>query len=279
MTHAIPGIRLNDGNTIPQLGFGVWQVANDEVASVIKVALDAGYRAIDTAQGYNNEEGVGRAIREHGRRDELYITSKLRTRDQGFDDALRAFDGTLKRLGLDVLDLFLIHWPIPAANKYPEAWKAFVRLQKEGRVRSIGVSNFLPEHLERVIGETGVTPAVNQIELHPEYQQRNVRELHNRLGIVIESYSPLGNGQVIGNPKIGEIARKHGRSPAQTILRWLLQQDLVIIPKSVTPDRIRQNIDIFDFELDQEDMDTIAALDRPQDGKRGNNPATNNAIW
>lgn len=279
MPSAVPDITLNDGNTIPQIGFGVWQVPNDEVAEAIKVALDAGYRSIDTAQGYDNEEGVGQAIRDCGiPREQLYVTSKLRTKDQGFDDTLRSFDGSLKRLGLDYLDLFLIHWPVPAHNKYPEAFKAFVRLQQEGRVRSIGVSNFLTEHLQRVIDETGVTPAVNQIEVHPEYQQRGEREFHKRNNIQIESYSPLGSGAVLDNATIKEMARDKGKSVAQVILRWHVQEGLIVIPKSVTPERIRENLQIFDFELSGEDMRRIAGLDKP-DGKQGSDPATNNAIW
>lgn len=279
MPATIPDISLNDGNSIPQLGFGVWQVPNDEVGDAIKVALDAGYRAIDTAQGYDNEDGVGRAIKEFGRRDELFITSKLRTKDQPYDAALRSFDGTMKRLGLDVLDLFLIHWPVPAADKYPDAWKAFVRLQKEGRVRSIGVSNFLNEHLERIIGETGVAPSVNQIELHPQYQQRDVRAFHKQHNIAIESYSPLGSGAALDNSTIAEIAKKYGKSPAQAIIRWHIQQGFIVIPKSVTPERIKANIDVFDFELDADDLRKIEALDNPQGGKVGQHPAQNNAIW
>ncbi|MDB5622607.1 MAG: 2,5-diketo-D-gluconic acid reductase [Devosia sp.] len=275
----VPSIKLNDGNSIPQLGFGVWQVPNDEVTDAVAEAIQAGYRSIDTAQGYGNEEGVGRAIRQSGlKREELFITSKLRTKDQPYEQALKSFEGTMERLGLDYLDLFLIHWPVPAQDKYGEAWKAFVKLQQDGRIRSIGVSNFLPEHLERIIGETGVTPAVNQIELHPEFQQRDVRELHREHNIAIESYSPLGSGAALKNPTIGEIAQKHGKSPAQAILRWHIQEGFIVIPKSTHAERIRANINVFDFELDAEDLERIARLDRP-DGKIGSDPATNNAIW
>lgn len=275
----VPKIKLNDGNLIPQLGFGVWQVPNDEVTAPVAEALRADYRSIDTAQGYGNEEGVGRAIAESGiGRDELFITSKLRTREQGYDKTIRAFEGSLGKLGLDYLDMFLIHWPVPAQDKYAESWKAFVQLQKDGRIRTIGVSNFLPGHLERIIGETGVTPAINQIELHPEYQQRDVRDFHKRHDIQIESYSPLGSGAVLDNPAIAEIARKHGKTPAQAIIRWHLQEGLVVIPKSTHADRIRANIEVFDFSLDEDDMKKIGTLDRP-DGKQGNEPATMNDLF
>jgi 2,5-diketo-D-gluconate reductase A len=275
----IPSIDLNDGHAIPQLGFGVWQVPNEEVVQAVKTAIAAGYRSIDTAQGYENESGVGRAIRDGGvPREQLFITSKLRTRDQGYDTAMRSFDGTMERLGLDYLDLFLIHWPVPAHDRYSDTWKAFVQLQKDGRIRSIGVSNFLPEHLDRIIRDSGVTPAVNQIEVHPEYQQLDVRELHKERGIQIESYSPLGSGAVLDNETVSGIAKKHGKSPAQAIIRWHLQQGLIVIPKSVHEDRIRANIDVFDFELDEEDMARIAKLDRP-DGKTGSDPATNNTLF
>lgn len=275
----IADIELNDGHTIPQLGLGVWQIPNDEVGAAVKVAIEAGYRSIDTAQGYGNEAGVGDAIEAAGvPRGELYITSKLRTRDQGYDEALASFMGSLDRLGLDYLDLFLIHWPVPAHDKFVATWKALVQLQRDGRIRSIGVSNFLPDHLTRIIDATGVIPAVNQIELHPEFQQRDVREFHAELRIAIESYSPLGSGSVLGHPVIGEVAKKHGKSPAQAILRWHLQQGLIVIPKSTTPERIRANIDLFGFELDDADMARMAALDKPS-GKRGSDPATNNTLF
>ncbi|MEO8686140.1 MAG: aldo/keto reductase [Devosia sp.] len=274
----VPIITLNDGNSIPQLGFGVWQVGNDEAVSVVGEAIRAGYRAIDTAQGYGNEEGVGKAIAASGLgRDEIFITSKLANSQHGYDKTLTAFMGTLGKLGVDWIDLFLIHWPVPARDKYAETWKAFVQLQKDGRIKSIGVSNFLPEHLERIIGETGVTPAVNQIELHPEFQQRDVREFHQQSNIAIESYSPLGRGKLLGDTVIGEIARKHGKSPAQAILRWHLQEGLIVIPKSVTPQRIAENFAVFDFELDSDDLKRIAGLDKTS-GKMGSNPATMNNL-
>ena len=279
MAPNIPSITLNDGNSIPQLGLGVWQVSNEEVVAPVRAAIEAGYRLIDTAQGYHNEEGVGRAVRESGiPREQLFITSKLRNGAHAYDEAIAAFRQSLQRLGFEYLDLFLIHWPVPGRELYPEAWKAFVQLQKDGLVRSIGVSNFLPEHLERIIGDTGVVPAVNQIELHPAYQQSAVRDFHKQRGIAIESYSPLGSGAVLDNPTIAEIARRHGKEPAQAIIRWHLQQGFVVIPKSTHEERIRENLDVFVFELSDDDMEDFAVMDRP-DGKRGNNPATNNSVW
>lgn len=275
----IPAIALNDGNSIPQIGYGVWEVPDDTVPRTIAAAVEAGYRSIDTAQGYDNEEGVGRGIAQCGLpREQLFITSKMRTRDQGYESTLKSCMGSLERLGLDYLDLFLIHWPVPAHDRYSETWKAFVQLQRDGRIRSIGVSNFLPEHLERIIGDSGVTPAINQIELHPEFQQRATRDFHQRHNIVTECYSPLGRGTSLDNGVIKAIAAKHGKTPAQAILRWHIQQGLVVIPKSTHAERIRENIDIFDFALDDADMTSIADLDRP-DGKMLPDPAENNDLW
>ncbi|MFP9138299.1 aldo/keto reductase [Devosia sp. XGJD_8] len=275
----VPNITLNDGKTIPQLGFGVWEIPNSSVAKTVVTAIEAGYRSIDTAQGYGNEEGVGQGIVDSGLpRDELFITSKLRTKDQGYDATLKSFMGSLDRLGLDYLDLFLIHWPVPKHDRYSDTWKAFVQLQRDGRIRSIGVSNFLQDHLERIIGDSGVVPAVNQIELHPEFQQRDVRAFHSQHNIAIECYSPLGRGQVLGNDIIGRIAARHGTTPAQVIIRWHVQQGLIAIPKSVRPERIKANIDVFGFALDDDDMAAIAKLDRP-DGKMVGDPATNNSLW
>jgi 2,5-diketo-D-gluconate reductase A len=279
MAQQVPLVRLNDGNSIPQLGFGVWQVSNEEVTPAVRSAIETGYRMIDTAQGYDNEEGVGQAIRDCGvAREDLFITSKLRTKAQAYDDAIREFEVTLEKLGLDYLDMFLIHWPVPARDKYVEAWKAFIQLQKDGRIRTIGVSNFLPEHIDRIVRETGVTPAVNQIELHPEYQQRDVRDYHRQRDIRIESYSPLGSGAVLDSKDIKAIADKHGKSVAQVIIRWHLQQGLIVIPKSTHADRISQNFDVFGFELDADDLQKIARLDRP-DGKTGNQPAEMNDLY
>ena len=267
-------LKLNDGTTIPQIGLGVWQVDPDITAKVVRWGIEAGYRLIDTAEGYRNEEGVGEAIRSAGvPRNELFITSKLRNGAHQRDAALRAFDDTMKKLGIDRIDLFLIHWPVPSQNKYVEAWKTLVELQKAGRIKSVGVSNFNQDHLERIIGETGVTPVVNQIELHPRFQQRDKREFHARHNIHIESWSPLGSGRLLADPTLEKIAKKHGKSVAQVIIRWHLQEGLVVIPKSINQDRIAGNFDVFGFELDGEDMQTIRGMDS-RDGRTGPDPAT-----
>lgn len=267
-------ITLNDGAAIPQLGLGVWQVDHDITAQVVGWAIEAGYRLIDTAEGYQNEEGVGEAIRAAGvPAEELFITSKLRNGAHQRDAALRAFDGTMKKLGVEQLDLFLIHWPVPSQDKYVEAWKTLVELKQAGRIKSIGVSNFNPDHLERIIGETGVVPSVNQVELHPRFQQRALREFHAKHDIHTESWSPLGSGKLLGDPTIAGIARKHGKSAAQTMIRWHLQQGLIVIPKSIQQDRIAANFDVFDFELDAQDLETIRGMDSA-DGRGGPNPAT-----
>lgn len=267
-------IELNDGTSIPQLGLGVWQVDPDITAQVVGWGIEAGYRLIDTAQGYNNEEGVGEAIRAASvPRNDLYITSKLRNGAHRRDDALRAFDDTMRKLAVEQLDLFLIHWPLPGQDKYVEAWKTLVELRDAGRVKSIGVSNFNQDHLERIIGETGVTPVVNQIELHPRFQQRGGRDFHARHDIRIESWSPLGSGRLLDDPVIAAVAKKHGKTVAQAIIRWHLQQGLIVIPKSVNRDRIAANFDVFGFELDAGDLKAIDGLDSP-DGRIGSNPAT-----
>jgi len=267
-------ITLNDGATIPQLGLGVWQVDHDITARVVGWAIKAGYRLIDTAQGYQNEEGVGEAIRAADvPRSELFITSKLRNGAHQRDAALRAFDDTMKKLGIEQLDLFLIHWPVPSQDKYVEAWKALIELKQAGRIKSIGVSNFNRDHLERIIGETGVVPVANQIELHPRFQQRALRDFHALHNIHTESWSPLGSGRLLSDPTIAGIAGKHGKSAAQTIIRWHLQQGLIVIPKSIHQDRITANFDVFDFELDEQDLKTIAGMDSA-DGRDGPNPAT-----
>jgi len=267
-------ITLNDGAAIPQLGLGVWQVDHGITADVVGWAIKAGYRLIDTAQGYQNEEGVGEAIRAADvPRSELYITSKLRNGAHERDAALRAFDDTMEKLGIEQIDLFLIHWPVPSRDKYVEAWKTLIELKQAGRIKSIGVSNFNRDHLERIIGETGVVPVANQIELHPRFQQRALREFHAGHDIQTESWSPLGSGRLLGDPTIAGIAKKHGKSAAQTIIRWHLQQGLIVIPKSVRQDRIAANFDVFDFELDAQDLKTIAGMDSA-DGRDGPNPAT-----
>ncbi|MBZ9807309.1 aldo/keto reductase [Mesorhizobium sp. BR1-1-9] len=267
-------ISLNDGSTIPRLGLGVWQVDPAITAKVVGWGIKAGYRLIDTAEGYQNEKGVGEAIRSAGvPRGELFITSKLRNGAHQRDAALRAFEDTMDKLGIEQIDLFLIHWPVPSQDKYVEAWQTLVELQKAGRIKSVGVSNFNRDHLERIIGETGVTPAVNQIELHPRFQQREIREFHARHNIHTESWSPLGSGRLLGDPTIAGIAAKHRKSAAQTMIRWHLQEGLIVIPKSVHQDRISANFDVFDFELDAQDLKAIRGMDSA-DGRVGPNPAT-----
>jgi len=267
-----PSVTLNDGRIMPQLGFGVWQVPNDEAAAAVREAIDAGYRSIDTAAIYRNEEGVGAAIGATGvGREDLFITTKLWNDDQGYDTTLKAFDASLKRLGLDYVDLYLIHWPVWKREAYADTWRAFIKLKQEGRAKSIGVSNFKIAHLQRLFDETGVVPVLNQIELHPGFQQRELRAFHAEHGIATEAWSPLGQGTLIQDERIAAIGRKHGKSPAQVILRWHLDNGLIVIPKSVTPSRIRQNIDVFDFHLDAEDMGVIDQLDNPG-GRIGPDP-------
>ena len=235
---------------------------------------------IDTAEGYDNEEGVGRAIKSAGvPREELWITSKLRNGAHERDLALRAFDDTMKKLGIEQIDMFLIHWPVPGRDKYAEAWKTLVELRDQGRIRSIGVSNFNQDHLERIIGETGVTPAVNQIELHPRYQQRDKRDYLKQKGIALQSYSPLGSGSMLKDPTVAAIAEKHGKSTAQVMIRWQLDQGIIVMPKSNSAERIKQNFDVFGFALDDEDRQKIDGLDDPKNGKVGSDPATNNDLF
>jgi len=265
---------LRDGNTIPQLGLGVFQTPPDLTASVVKIALASGYRHIDTAAIYVNEAGVGEGLRTSElAREEVFVTTKLWNADQGFDAALKAFDHSAKRLGVDYLDLYLIHWPSPRRDLYVQSWRALARLKEEGRVRSIGVSNFTADHLKRIIDETGVTPVLNQIELHPHFQQRALVATHKALGIATEAWSPLGQGKALADPVIGAIAARHGRTPAQVIIRWHLDSGLIVIPKSVTPKRIVENFDVFGFTLSAADLDAIAKLDSP-DGRIGSDPAT-----
>lgn len=270
----VPSITLNNGVAMPQLGFGVWQVENDEAFTTVGQALDAGYRSIDTAAVYGNEEGTGKALAASGiPRDELFVTTKLWNAEQGHDSTLRAFDASLAKLGLEYVDLYLIHWPLPSKDLYVETYRAFEKIYAEGRAKAIGVSNFLPGHLERLMGETSVVPAVNQIELHPQLSQAESRAFHARHNIVTEAWSPLGQGKgLLEDPVIAELATKHGRTPAQVVLRWHLQLGNVVIPKSVTPSRIAENIDVFGFELDDEDLAALARLDT---GTRlGPDPAT-----
>ncbi|WP_329568948.1 aldo/keto reductase [Streptomyces sp. NBC_01361] len=270
----VPPIILNNGVEMPQLGFGVWQVPDAEAEKAVATALEAGYRSIDTAAIYGNEEGTGKAIAASGiAREKLFVTTKLWNADQGYDATLRAFDASLDKLGLDYLDLYLIHWPLPSKDSYVDTYKAFEKIYADGRAKAIGVSNFLPEHLERLLGETSIIPAVNQIELHPHLQQRAAREFHAEQGITTEAWSPLGQGKgLLEVPAIVAIAQKHGRTPAQIVLRWHVQLGNVVIPKSVTPSRIVENIDVFDFELDIEDIAAISALN--EDRRLGPDPAT-----
>jgi len=269
-------VRLNNGVEMPQLGFGVFLVPADEVVEPVRVALDAGYRLIDTAKLYGNEEGVGRAIRESGiPRDEVFVTTKVWNSDHGYDNTLRAFDESQKLLGLDVLDLYLIHWPTPERGLYLETWRALEQLYADGRVRAIGVSNFTVAHLQRLLGETTVVPAVNQVEPHPGFTQDQLRDFHAQHGVVTESWSPLGRGHgLLDNPAVTSIADAHGKTPAQVVLRWHLQLGCVVIPKSIRPARIGENIDVFDVELTDAEMASLSALTEP--GRIGPDPDTFN---
>jgi 2,5-diketo-D-gluconate reductase A len=258
----IPTIALGAGEQIPQLGYGVFQVPPKETEQAVAEALSAGYRHIDTAAAYRNEGAVGQALRSSGlAREEYFVTTKCWNDHQGHEQAKRACRASLERLDLSHVDLYLIHWPVPAHDLYVDTWRAFTELQQEGLVRSIGVSNFEPEHLERVIAETGVTPSVNQVELHPYFQQVGLRREHERLGVATEAWSPLGQGLELEDRTIVEIAQSHGKTTAQTIIRWHLQIGNVVIPKSVTPSRIAENLDVFDFQLSDEQIAAIEPLD------------------
>lgn len=269
-----PTIPFNDGNAIPQVGLGVWKTPDEGAGDAVSAALQAGYRHVDTAAAYKNERGVGEGLRRAGvPREEVFVTTKLWNEEQGFERTLRAFDASLEQLGLDHVDLYLIHWPSPTRDLFVDTWRAFIRLKEDGRVRSIGVSNFTAEHLDRLADETGVTPAINQIELHPRFQQRALREAHATRGIVTQSWSPLGQGQLLQDPAIAGIAAKHGRTPAQVVIRWHVDNGLVVIPKSVTPSRIAENFDVFGFALDADDLAAITKLDTG-DGRIGPDPMT-----
>lgn len=262
MASTIPSLALRDGNSIPQIGLGVYKVADRIAADVVSTAIDAGYRHIDTATLYANERGVGEGIRRSGiDQNELFVTTKVWNADHGFDSTLRAFDHSMDLLGFDVLDLYLIHWPAPAQDRYVDTWRALERLHSDGRVRSIGVSNFHPHHLERLFAETGTVPVVNQIELHPWLPQREARAFHDAHGIVTEAWSPLARGGILGTPILDGLAAKHGVSVAQVVVRWHVQLGNVVIPKSATPSRIAENIDVFGFQLDDADLAAIATLE------------------
>jgi len=260
----VPNITLNNGVEMPQLGFGVFQVPNDETEAAVTAALSAGYRSIDTAKVYGNEAGVAAAVAKSGLpREELFITTKLWNDDQGYESALRAFDKSLDLLGLEYLDLYLIHWPTPKRDKYVDTWRAFEKLLADGRVRAIGVSNFQPDHLRRLVDETGTVPAVNQIELHPYLTQEAVRATDTELGIATEAWSPLAKGgDLLGEQAVTALASQYGRTAAQVVLRWHLQLGNIVIPKSVTPSRIAENLAVFDFELTDDDMAALSALER-----------------
>lgn len=270
-----PRVTLNDGNSIPQVGLGVWQTPAEETERAVTAALQAGYRHIDTAAAYRNEAETGRGLADSGvPRDEVFLVTKLWNSDQGYDSTLAAFDASLDRLGVDYLDLYLIHWPVPANNAYVDTFRAFAHLHDQGRVRSIGVSNFEPEHLNVLIDSTGIVPAVNQIELHPLLPQHELREVHARLGIATEAWSPLGQGSLLTDPVITQIAERHGKTPAQVLIRWHIHLGNIVIPKSVNPERIVSNFDVFDFDLDDTDMAAIATLET--DTRLGPDPRTFN---
>lgn len=272
-----PVLTFNDGNTIPQLGFGVWQVEDDVAERVVLQAFEAGFRHIDTAKIYGNEAGVGRAIEHSGLAPEdIFITTKLWNADQGYESTLAAFDASMERLGLETLDLYLIHWMQPKRDTYVETWKAFIELQRQGRVKTIGVSNFTKEGLQRLIDETGVVPAINQIELHPFFNQAALREFNASQGILTQAWSPLGQGgELLASPIVAAIAEKHGATPAQVIIAWHLAIGNVVIPKSVTESRIRENYAALDVTLDETDLEAIDNLDRSAEnaGRIGADPA------
>jgi 2,5-diketo-D-gluconate reductase A len=269
----VPRLTLHDGVEIPQLGFGVFQVPPEETQSVTEVALDAGYRHIDTAAAYRNEKGVGAALAGSGlAREDVFVTTKLWNTQQGYEPTLEAFEGSIGRLGLDYVDLYLIHWPVPSEDRFVDTWRAFERIREEGRARTIGVSNFRVEDLERLEVETDTRPTVNQVELHPRFQQAELRTWHAQHQIATEAWSPLAQGELLDDETIVGIAERHRKTPAQAILRWHLQVGNIVIPKSVTPERVRENLELFDFELSDEEMEAFAGLDGG--GRIGPDPET-----
>ncbi|HEY2225566.1 aldo/keto reductase [Actinomycetospora sp.] len=266
MSNNVPGIKLNSGATIPQLGFGVFQIDRQDTAKTVGTALEIGYRHIDTAQMYGNEAEVGEAIATSGlARDELFVTTKCNNANHGQDDAQRALDESLTKLGLDYVDLYLVHWPLPGKDLYVPTWKGFEQAAKDGKTRSIGVSNFQSHHLDRLAQETSTVPAVNQIEIHPHMQQQAMRDYDERHGIATEAWSPIGQGKgVLDEPVLGKIAAAHGKTAAQVTLRWHVQLGNIVFPKSVTPERIRENFEIFDFSLTDDEMSAVAGLEKGQ---------------
>jgi 2,5-diketo-D-gluconate reductase A len=262
----VPGIELNNGTTIPQLGFGVFQIDPSDTAEAVTTALEAGYRHIDTAQMYGNEAEVGQAIAKSDiPRDQLWITTKCNNSNHGYDDAQSALDESLQKMGLDHVDLYLIHWPLPGKDLYVDTWKGFEKAQSDGKSRTIGVSNFQPHHLDRLLSETETVPAVNQIELHPHMQQAGLRSYHERHGIRTEAWSPIGQGRgLLDAPELSEIAQAHGKSPAQVVLRWHVQIGNIVFPKSSTAERIRENYAIFDFELGDDEVERINRMERAE---------------
>ncbi|HEX4362080.1 MAG TPA: aldo/keto reductase [Pseudonocardia sp.] len=269
----VPNIRLNNGVEIPQFGSGVFQVPPAETKQAVLQAFDAGYRHIDSAQMYQNEEGVGQAVADSGlSRDEIFVTTKLNNGGHGYESAIAALDESLRKLGLDHVDLFLIHWPLPHLDKYVDTWKGFEKLLADGKARSIGVSNFEVSHLERLAKETDTVPAVNQIELHPLFTQLELRKYHAEHGIATEAWAPIAQGAVLGDATLGALAEKYGRTPAQIVLRWHVQIGNIVFPKSVNPARMRENINVFDFELSAEDVAVVEGLNRDQ--RNGPDPET-----
>ncbi|SJL84496.1 aldo/keto reductase [Vibrio palustris] len=268
-------IQFHDGHSIPQLGLGVWKASNEQAALAVKEAIQCGYRHIDTAAIYGNEEGVGEGIRQSGiSREDLFLTTKVWNDAQGYDAAWEAIKQSLKKLGTDYVDLLLIHWPRPNKCLYVETWQALIEMQKQGLVKSIGVSNFTEGHLKHLVADTGVKPVINQIELHPYMQQQAMQQAHESMGVVTESWSPLAQNNALSDSVIETIAKKHGKTPAQIIIRWHIESGNVVIPKSVTPSRIKENGDVFNFSLDQDDITAIASLERGE--RLGPDPETFN---
>ncbi len=269
---SVPVLKMNDGNTIPQLGYGVWKISDEDAEGSVLQALKTGYRHIDTAKIYNNEGGVGRGIAASDiAREKIFVTTKVWNSDQGYDETLKAFDESAKRLGVKTIDMYLIHWPMPVRDQFVETWKALIRLRQENRVRSIGVCNFRIADLERLLKETGVAPAVNQVELHPQFQQKELRIFHEKNNILTEAWAPLGRGLFFDDPLLQSIAEEHSKTVAQIVLRWHMELGTIAIPKSQSAARMAENFDIFDFKLTASDHDKIASLDKI-DGRMGPNP-------